>query len=233
MKPNPRMLFGNIFDDRNMTPNYIERFALDVQAKLTDNNGSNEYDDVLNTLTTALVPFQQELSEVDTTLNTQVGKTLTVDNFIKEFKAYMQSKYINIAAALGGEKTPELLEFYPRGKSEYTKVTKTQMPTIVERLKVAAVKHQVAIGATISGELQGLETKWKTLRENQLQEKAAVKTNRTDRSVARRDVEIALLETIHFIGKKFPGDVKRCLNFFNFNLLFAARHKSLEDPKDE
>ena len=99
----------------------------------------------------------------------------------------------------------------------------------MERLKVAATTHQAAIGATISGELQAFQAQWETVREKQLQEKAAVKTNRTDRSVARRDVELALLKTIHFIADKFPGDVARCKTFFDFNLLFGARHRSLED----
>lgn len=229
MKPNPKMLFGNIFDDKNITPNYIQRFAVDVKAKLTENNAANEYDAVLLPLTTKLIPLSRELGEVDTTFNVQVGKTITVDQFIKIFKAYMGDKYIPIAAALGGDKTPAFIEFYPHGKTEYSKITKTKMPTIMTRLKTAATTHQAAIGATISGELQAFETQWTTVRDNQLQEKAAVKTNRTDRTVARREVEIELLKTIHFIADKFPGDVARCKTFFDFNLLFGARHKSLED----
>ena len=229
MKPNPNMLFGNIFDDVRITPNYLARFADDAKAKLTDNNDTNEYDAVLTPLTAAIIPLRRELGEVDTTLNIQVGKTMTVDAFISVFKGYMGEKYIPIAAALGGDKTPAFLEFYPKGKTEYTKVTKTKMPTIMERLKVAATTHQAAIGATISGELQAFQAQWETVREKQLEEKAAVKTNRTDRSVARRDVELALLKTIHFIADKFPGDVARCKTFFDFNLLFGARHRSLED----
>ena len=233
MKPNTKMLFGNIFDDRRITPNYIARFADDTVAKLTKNNESNEYDAVLNPLTAAIVPLRKELGEVDTTFNVQVGKTSTVDGFIVAFKGYMNDKYIHIAAALNGEKTPAFMEFYPKGKSEYTQVTKTQMPTIMERLKVTAAKYEVQIGTVISTELQMFQTKWKELRGQQLEEKAAVKTNRTDRSVARRAVELELLKTIHFIGAKFPGDVARCQSFFDFNLLFGARHKSLQDAPPE
>ena len=233
MKPNTKMLFGNIFDDRRITPNYIARFADDTVAKLTKNNESNEYDAVLNPLTAAIVPLRKELGEVDTTFNVQVGKTSTVDGFIVAFKGYMNDKYIHIAAALNGEKTPAFMEFYPKGKSEYTQITKTQIPTVMERLKVTAAKYEVQIGAVISTELQMFQTKWQELRGQQLQEKAAVKTNRTDRSVARRAVELELLKTIHFIGAKFPGDVARCQSFFDFNLLFGARHKSLEDAPPE
>ena len=43
MKPNEKMLFGNIFDDKKIIPTYIERFAEDVIAKLIKNgNGTAE-----------------------------------------------------------------------------------------------------------------------------------------------------------------------------------------------
>ena len=232
MKPNPEMLFGNIFDDVRITPNYLARFTDDAIAKLTENNGTSAYNAILIPLTAAIIPLRRELGEVDTTLNTQVGKTITVDAFMKLFIAYMNDKYIPIAAALGGVKTPAFLQFFPKGKTEYTNITKTKMPTVMERLKVAAQTHKEAIGETISNELQAFQTQWITVRKNQLQEKAAVKTNRTDRTAARRDVELVLLKTIHFIADKFPGDVLRCKTFFDFNLLFGARHKSLEDPAE-
>ena len=47
MKPNPKMLFGNIFDDRNITPNYLARFTDDVIAKLIQNNIANAFNSVL------------------------------------------------------------------------------------------------------------------------------------------------------------------------------------------
>lgn len=231
MKPNPRMLFGNIFDDRNITPNYLARFADDVIAKLTQNNSSGDYDEVLLPLQSSMIPLRRELGEVDTTFNTQVGKTATVDTFIADFTLYMRDNYIFIAAALGGDKTPAFGEFYPKGKTEYNTITKTKIPTVMERLKTVAVTYQAQLGAAISTQLQNFQTQWNTLRTSQLEQKSAVKTNRVDRTVARGEVEVELLKTIHFIGNKFPGDQKQCLAFFDFNLLFGARHKSLEDPQ--
>jgi hypothetical protein len=229
MKPNPEMLFGNIFDDNRITPNYLGRCADDVVAKLIQNNGTNEYDTVLNPLQASMIPFRSELGQVDTTLNIQVGKTATVDSFILNFKAYMNEKYMPIAVALGNDKTPAFKEFYPQGKTEYTQLTKTKIPTVMERLKTAAINNQTAIGAVISGELQAFQNDWILVRKTQLEGKAAVKTNRSDRTTARKEVEIALLKTIHFVADKYPADVLKCKTFFDFNLLFGARHKSLED----
>lgn len=232
MKPNPKMLFGNIFDDRNISPTYLARFADDVIAKLVQNNNAKAYDSVLIPLQTALAPLRAELGQVDVTLNTQIGKTATVDGFIEDFTGYMKDNYIFIAAALGGDKTPAFKEFYPKGKTEYTTITKTKLPTIMDRLKTVATTYKTPLGATISTKLLDFNTQWNAVREGQLQQKSALKTNRVDRSVARKNLEMELLKTIHFIGNKFPGDEKQSMSFFDFNLLFGARHKSLEDKKE-
>lgn len=218
------MLFGNIFDDERITPSYLARFTDDVIAKLIQNNTSNEYESVLTKLQDKIGPLRSELGQVDTTLNTQVGKTATIDGFITDFIAYMKYNYVFIAAALGGDKTPAFKEFYPKGKTEYNTITKTKIPTIMARLKTIAATYQTQLGDPIGPKLQEFQSQWTTLRDSQLQQKSAVKTNRSDRTVARRNLETELLKTIHFIGDKFPGDVPKCKVFFDFNLLFGVHH---------
>lgn len=218
---NPEKTFGNPFDDVKIIPNNFGRFADDSIAKLKQNNNDGAYTPIIEALETKMQPFRLELSEVDTTLNVQVGKTSTVDEFIGVFKTYMSTNYVFIAAALGGEKTPAFGEFYPNGKSEYSQITKTKAPTIMARLKTVGEKYKVQLGTKISTDLQAFQDQYETLRSEQLQGKAAVKTNRADRSVARREVEIELIKTIHHIGEKFPGNVAQCMVYFDFNLLYA------------
>jgi hypothetical protein len=232
MKPNPQMLFGNIFDDERITPTYLERFADDAVAKFAKNNKGNAFDTVLNPTQAALQLFKDDIGDVDTTLNKQVGKTTTLDGFIKGFTLYMRDNYVHIAAKLGGEKAAALIEFYPKGKTEYTQITKTKMPTVMERLNTAATNHAAELGATITGQLQGFQTQWKTVRGNQLEQKAAVKTNRAERSSTQVALEICLLKMIHFVGDKFPGDVEKCMTFFNFNLLFGTHRGKGKDDGD-
>lgn len=219
----PKKTFGNPFDDKNITPNYLGRFADDVTAKLIKNNTNGDYDGLITPIQTAMIPLRSELSQVDTTLNVQVGKTATVDSFIIDFKKYMSTNYVFIAAALGGEKSEAFGEFYPNGKSEYSNVTKTKLPTIMDRLNTVGETYKNQLGATISTQLKAFQTQWKPLRQEQLEGKSAVKTNRADRSVARKGVEIELIKIIHFIGNKFPGDEKQCMVFFDFNLLFGVK----------
>jgi hypothetical protein len=229
MKLNPEKTFGNPFDDKNIIPDNFGRFADDTVAKLKQNNSDGAYTPYVDAIELKMQPFRLELSAVDTTFNIQIGKTSTVDEFIVVFKTYMKTSYVFIGSALGGEETEAFGEFYPNGKTEYSKMTKTKAPTIMARLKTVGEKYKVKLGTTISTELQAFQEKYETLREDQLQGKAAVKTNRADRSVARKAVEIELIKTIHHIGEKFPGDVAQCMVFFDFNLLYAkSRGKKKE-----
>jgi hypothetical protein len=230
MKPNPEMLFGNIFNDERITPKYLERFSDDHLAKLTKNNTGTTYTSLINAVTNALTPFKAELGDVDTSLNTLEGKTLTVDTFITGFVSYMKDNYINIAAKLGGDNTAAFIEFYPKGKTEYNRVTKTQMPTIMTRLNTAATSNATALGTTITAQLQAFQTQWTSLRKTQLEGKASLKTNRQERSSTRINLELALLGSIHFIAQKFPGDVEKAMVFFNFSLLFGVHRTGADEP---
>lgn len=224
MKPNPEMLFGNFYNDSKIAPTYLERHADDVIAKLTKGNTGGVYDSVLNPLVAAITPFKAELSDVDTSVNVLLGKTQTVDDFISDFAKFMKDNYINIAAKLGGDKTAAFLEFYPHGKTEYSKTTKTKMPTITARLNTAATNNTVALGATLTAQLQAFKAQWVTVRDKQLEGKATLKNNRTERSVVRLNVENCLLAVVRFIANKYPGDVEKCMSYFNFSLLESTRH---------
>ena len=225
MTINPQKTFGNYFDDARIIPINLGRFADDVVAKFQENNTNGIYDPIIKAIKIAMEPFRGEISQVDTTLNIQVGKTSTVNEFLADFKGYMKTNYVFIAAALGGEKTEAFGEFYPNGKSEYTNITKTKTPTIMARLKTVGEKYKVQLGDAISTKLQEFQSVWNNIREQQLEGKAAVKTNRADRSVARKAVEIELIKAIHYIGNKFPAEVEQCMVYFDFKLLYA-KHRT-------
>jgi len=229
MVPNSEMLFGNFFNDPKIANKFLERFAEDNIAKITQNNTGGVFNSVLNPLVAAMTPFKAELGDMDTTETQLLGKTQTVDGFIAGLKTFMRDNYIPIAGKLGGDKVPAFLEFYPNGKTEYTNITKTKMPTVMTRLKTAATNNSAVLGATLTAQLQGFKAQWETVRGLQLDKKAALKTNRTERSVARQNVELCLLAVVRFVANKYVGDVEKCGMFFNFSLLFGVHHTGKEE----
>ena len=232
MKPNPQMLFGNFYNDSKIAPTYLERHSDDTIAKITRNNTAGVFDSILNPLKAAMIPFKLELGDVDTSINTLLGKTQTVDGFINVFITFMKDNYIDIAAKLGGEKSAAFLEFFPRGKTEYTNITKTQMPTITTRINTAATNNATALGATLTAKLQAFKADWVAVRSKQLSTKADLKSNRTERSTARITVENCLIAAVRFIGNKYPGDEEKCMQFFNFSLLEGILHRGKNDEQE-
>ncbi|WP_353087566.1 hypothetical protein [Flavobacterium sp.] len=87
----------------------------------------------ISPLQTTIDPSRKEIGKVDTSHNDQVSKTQKVDEFIKQFTTFVKDHYVNIAAALSNEKATAFKEYYPKGKSKYTKATKTKMTTVEDR----------------------------------------------------------------------------------------------------
>jgi len=229
---NTRILFGNFYSDDKIGNFYIERHADDAIAKITRNNTGGIFDSILNPLIAAMIPFKVELGDVDTSVNVLKGKTETVDEFIARFVGFMKNSYIDIASKLGGEKSEAFIEFFPRGKTEYTQITKTKMPTITTRINTAATNNATAIGTELTTKLQSFKADWVTVRKLQLKTKADLKGNRTERSTARKTVENCLIAAVRFIGNKYPGEEAKCLQFFDFNLLEGVHHTGGGKPNE-
>jgi hypothetical protein len=222
----PERLFHNFFDNIKIIPERLSNFAQDTLNNLIANNAGGEYTALIATLQPLVSNFKGEIGQVDTSRNIQKGATLTVDEIMVNFKDSMSSEEPFIARALGGIDTAPYLEFYPAGIDEYSRANKTNMPVLTKRVNVAATAHSAALGPVLTATLQAFAPGFNNARDQQQKQKGAVENNRNERSVNRRALELGLLATAFAIGFKFPGDVKQCLKFFRFNLLFAhAKHK--------
>jgi hypothetical protein len=222
----PDKLFGNFFEDRKITSPRLANFATDCTTRLAANNTTGDYTPLINLLTPLLATFAKEIGEVDTTKAQQKGKTLSLNQQVAAFKKTMSAKEGVIADALDGKGTPAYLEFYPKGVTEYSKATKTQMPVLVKRVNMAATTHAAKLSPTLVAMLQGFEVSWDATRTEQTKVKGMVSDNRTDRGDARTAVEQTLLVIIHTLAAKFPGDSEQCMAFFDFNLLEGVGRSS-------
>jgi len=214
-------LFGNFFDDRDIINSRMYGFSLDTLNRLTAANGGGDYTLLINLLTPLITTFGTEIGDVDVALTIQKGKTMTADQVIAAFQLSLREKQGVIANDVGGFDSEAFLEFYPHGLTEYTLVTKTQMPTLTGRVRTAASAHAAQLGVPLTTLLTGYEGQWTTARDAQEQQFGKVDDNRTERTQARVALELGALTTVHTIAAKFPGDVDACDNFFAFDLLFA------------
>jgi len=214
-------LFGNFFDDRDIINRRMYGFSLDTLNRLTAANGGGDYQTLIDLLTPLVTTFGTEIGDVDVALNIQKGKTMTADQVIAAFQLSLRAKQGVIADDVGGFDSEAYLEFYPHGLTEYTLVTKTQMPTLTLRIRTAATAHAAQLGVPLTTLLTGFQPQWATARDAQEQQFGKVDDNRTERTQARVVLELGALTGVHTIAAKFPGDVDACDNFFAFDLLFA------------
>ncbi|MGB4776285.1 MAG: hypothetical protein WBP45_14005 [Daejeonella sp.] len=219
-------IFENYFDDEEVTPPRLYNFTGDVLGRLKAANTTNEYDDLVQEITSVRDAFGLEIGQVKSSLSVQKGSTLTVDEFMKGFKTYMSDNEGVIAKAVGGFKGPAFLAFYPQGVNEYTKASKTNMPALLKQVYDAAEMHKAALGTALTTELKAFESDYKLVREAQQQQKGAVGDNRVGRTANRKALELVLLKAIHYIAYLYPGETEKCLSFFDFSLLLPAGRKA-------
>jgi len=217
-------LFENYFNDPKITSTRLANFASDTLNRLTAANTDGQYTSIITRIGNALEDLNTELGQVDIGVTVQIGTTLTNNQVMKQFKAAMSSQEPFIARALEGN-TPAYLQFYPQGITEYSTATKTQMPTLTHRINMAATAFADQLGPTLTAMLQGFEESWLSSRNTQQQQMGSVEANRSERSEARTDVELALLYGVHTIAAMFPGNVEQCSAFFDFTLLLPQTRR--------
>src|SRR4249919_369705 len=98
-------VFFNHFASRAITNSRLLNYTGDTIARINAANTEGKYDVILELLTTGYNTLNTELGGVDTALAVQMGKTLTVDQFIAAFKLIMSDKEGVIADKLGGRNT--------------------------------------------------------------------------------------------------------------------------------
>ena len=225
-------LFENPFADERITASRLANFAEDCLNRFTKANADGSYATLIGQLTPAITALQNELGNIAGSQAARKGKTLTVQQFVTEFKKTMSEKEGVIADAVGGFNTPAFLEIYPGGVSEYSDVTLAKMPTIVKRLNGVATKYAASLSPNLLSKLQGFEAGWHLVSTDHQQVKASLSSDRTDRTTARSSLEVVLLHAVYQVADRFPGNVAQCLTFFDFNLLEGTKSHKEKTPAE-
>jgi hypothetical protein len=212
--------FENPFSSVNITPSRLLTFAADTLGRLNGDNPSGAFTALIAKLETHTQNVGNELGEVQSTLAVQKGKTQTVDQVIKEYKAFMKENEPFIAKPLGGRNKAAFKEFYPSGIEQHTKTTKGKIEAILKQVFDAADKHKTALGTVLSNELKAFTQAYKNARKEQVDQKGLVSDNRADKSANVEVLENTLLEALYIVGLANIGNPTKSSSYFNFSLLY-------------
>ena len=122
-----KKLFGNLFTSKETTPNRLLLGAKDHLARITKANTNNQFDAEIAILTPLIAVLEDEVSNVDTTLNLQSGQTDEVDVVTYNFHSTLSTLSGVIANSVGGADTIAYKEFFPVGLTEYDRAARKTM----------------------------------------------------------------------------------------------------------
>ena len=218
-------LFGNIFNVVAITPDRLLLYSKDHLARLIKGNGTGKFTAEIAILTPLIAILEGDVSSVDTTKNLQSGQTDEVDLVALEFSHTMSALEGVVANSLGGKASIGFKEFYPHGLTEYSQVNRKTAPTLTTRVFKAATKYATTLGTIVTGQLQAFQASYIAARGAQTTSIADLSSDRTVRTSAETNVEVALVQSLHLVGFLFPTDIVKCSGFFNFNLLYTVGHR--------
>ncbi len=222
---NSILLFSNLFRSEKINPERLYNFGVVVLQALILANDQKQFDVVIAALTEALAALRLEMSGIDTGISDQKTETQTVDEFIVLFYTYMSEEEPFIARQLGGRKSAGYQMIYPFGLTEYSKATKTTMPTLTDRLDAAAKKYNSKLDPAIAEKLASFKPDFDKQYGTQQQQIQAVKKDRTQKKTAFGSLQIVLTSAVFAVGLQYPGNVEKCAAFFPFEMLYPKRKR--------
>ncbi|MFZ4797580.1 MAG: hypothetical protein ACOYMA_08790 [Bacteroidia bacterium] len=216
--------YENHFDSKNIIDTRFGNFTVNHIARLTSNNGAGVFNTILSATSTCYSAYYGNQADVSVAEAVKKSLTNSLDGLIDNFKADV-SKYAKLVSFTFSEKESTILEFFPSGLSEYSQVTKGNIELLADRLATAFNKYSTDFDATIVTKFNTYVTNLQSARNAQLQKFGNVDSSKTKTQESRTALELQLLVNMHTIGGLFPGEVERCVSFFDQSLLLPAYHQ--------
>lgn len=225
---NLQTLFKNHFNTERISDDNLRKFTEIHIQRLSANNGGGDFTTMITDTTNVYTNYFGAITDEDLKYAVQQGLTIAMNNSVENFKAAVKRREGLIRSTFG-EETPQYQEFFPLGISEYTTAILANIETLMVRFKNLANQYAVELGAALEAEITALHNTFVTARTAQLTKIGEVSESKTDTSVKRDVVEIELIKNVHLIGAMFPGDVNRCMDFFDQSFIRDASDNDEED----
>jgi hypothetical protein len=224
------LLFGNLFNRVNITTFRLLAFAHYHLAALYTQNQNGINDDAILKLSQQIQEVQNGMDEFDYNLAIQLSKTGTVDGIVEEFERFMSVAYVDLAYQTKSH-IEVLQQFYPRGKSEFNKISRTDAELFMNRVHEIATMHATLLEPELHDQLCGFKARFEAARELQMEQIGTVESKRSKRNAARPGLETMLTEMVREIGRRYPCDIHKGKSYFNWSLLHAPGYHKKRKKK--
>lgn len=224
---NPEQIFKQMYDDFRVTDARLIKYAEVALLRLQNNNPGEKFTPLIAPLQTALDGFKNAVAGKSLLKAQRQGSTISVDDLIDEFRQKALQREGLIRDVFGVD-SPEYQEFYPQGTSEYTRINKTNADQLMRRMVGAYANHSEVLPEARRLEIEKLYVDYTNARNGQLDKAAGISNKQIEKTQGRTALEIQLQHNLLTIAREFIGKPEMYHTYFEHNLLFAHRHKSLE-----
>ena len=221
---NVNKLFGNFYDKEDISKAHFLAHAKDHLQRLTNSNTTHQYDSIIAFLTPLIAALSLEVVNEDTAINIRKAKTDTLGELSLGFSHTMSELEGVIAHSCGGKTSESFKEFYPNGLTEYSKPSRDNIEIYLGRITKATTKYSSLLNPADATTLLALQTNYDAARASQDKSKSDVANSKSVIINNRYNLEIGMSQSIHEIGRMYPGNVIACNPMFNFNLLYPITH---------
>lgn len=218
---NLRNWFANPFADPKISYEKLKLFAADVIARLTNNNGSGLFTAVLAQLVAAYQSYFGDITDLDLAAAIQKSFTSSKDNLFKTFKGAV-SRQEGLVRSVFGKDSGEYLEFFPLGLTQYSSATLANVETLMVRMADRGQAYSAELGTAFGTEFQNILNNYQAARSAQLGRKSLTSDERTQRHSTRAELETQLFSAMFAVGLNFPGNVDRCMDFFDQTIIRSS-----------
>ena len=213
--------FSNNFNFSRITDARLQNFVRSVIEALTLNNPGGVFDADILALTNGYNLYFGNYTTKGVDVADDMSSNIGIDKETALFVKGVKTNYNGIANVYP-KGSIVYKQFFPKGLTEFSKLTRINVQTVSHRMAVKADQYQSTLGgAPFAALFAGYETSITDALKTQNQTKGSVRTVRGSVKTSRLPVENAITGAMYSVGKQFNPDYIKCATYFDFVLLFS------------
>jgi hypothetical protein len=180
----------------------------------------------------ALTALSKSKTDTSVILAQQGSETMNVDNIIQEFKDIMNWLEPKVLIVFP-KKSVEYHEFFPNGKSAYSKTTKSTIDNHFATIITACEKHSDKLGTEPAEVMIALKSKYVAARDAQLQKKGGTEGTRSAWDDNLDIVKDLAFHNLLMIADAYRVQPEKISMFFDQSIITPRQHAKDDVPTPE
>ncbi len=207
----------------------VVRFFEDHLQRLIANNPGGKYTPLITALTSLLSTYKTSIDQRNLNQALQESETMTVDQFIAEFKALVSRKE-GVIADIWDPADPIYQKFYPHGLDEYNRANKGNVVGFMTRFISACDLHREDLPDGFVTPFSILKTKYEPSRTSQLTLIGNTDGNRLNVIQKREAVAVQVTKNLLAIASDNLGHPEMVNVYFDQSIIRRPQHQNGAEP---